>query len=259
MKQVWRLGTAVLGLLSCVSGWSAPYPTADQLRNAIAEITPQLKSEQMDVVMLDAQKEGIELPLMAAGLRLGDGVCIVYYNAKPEEGLVQFFEPVSAPDMPIWLNSIAAHEITHCIEQREAYIRRRFERVLPPGVAHENVTVQGYYSVVKSGAVENWGEALADIVSVLYLKQAVPDRWQQFAGTLAAMRSSQAGKWPEHNTSAWLNKVIAAGADKPEHLSLFEAAFQLRRQFQPEQTVHPQHGRASQATNARSAPPVLEF
>ena len=259
MKRAWQLGTAILGLLSCVSAWSAPYPTADQLRNAIAEISAQLKAEQMEVAMHDAQKEGVALPLMAAGLRLGDGVCVVYYNAKPEEGLIQFFAPVSAQDIPIWLNSIAVHEVTHCIEQREAYIRRRFERVLPPGVTHENVTVQGYFSVVKSGAVENWGEALADIVSVLYFKQTVPDRWQQFAGALAAMRSSQAGKWPEHNTSTWLNKVIAAGADKPEHLSLFEAAFQLRRQFQPEQTVHPQHGRASQATNARSAPPVLEF
>lgn len=241
MKRAWQLGTAILGLLSCVSAWSAPYPTADQLRNAIAEISAQLKAEQMEVAMHDAQKEGVALPLMAAGLRLGDGVCVVYYNAKPEEGLIQFFAPVSAQDIPIWLNSIAVHEVTHCIEQREAYIRRRFERVLPPGVTHENVTVQGYYSVVKSGAVENWGEALADIVSVLYFKQTVPDRWQQFAGALAAMRSSQAGKWPEHNTSAWLNKVIAAGADKPEHLSLFEAAFQLRRQFQPEQTVLPQH------------------
>ena len=79
------------------------------------------------------------------------------------------------------------------------------------------------------------GSQLRNIVSVLYLKQAVPVRWQQFAGALAAMRNSKAGQWPEHNTSAWLHKVIAAGADKPEHLSLFEAAFQLRRQFQPEQ------------------------
>ncbi len=259
MKRAWRIGPTVLGLLFCVSVWSAPYPTADQLRNAIAEMSPQLKAEQMEMALFDAQKEGVKLPLMAAGLRLGDGVCVVYYNAKPEEGLVQFFAPVSAHDMPIWLNSIAVHEITHCIEQREAYIRRRFERVLPPGVTDENVTIQGYFSVVKSGALENWGEALADIVSVLYFKQAVPDRWQQFAGALAAMRSSNAGKWPEHNTSAWLNKVIAAGADKPEHLSLFEAAFQLRRQFQPEQTVPPQHGRASGTINARSAAPVLEF
>ncbi len=235
MKRALRLGTTVLGLLCVASAWSAPYPTAEQLRGAIAEITPQLKSEQMEVVALEAQKEGVGLPLMAAGLRLGDGVCLVYYNAKPEDGLIQFFEPMSVQDAPIWLNSIAVHEVTHCIEQREAYIRRRFERVLPPGVMNENVTVQGYYSVVKSGAVETWGEALADIVSVLYLKQAVPDRWRQFAGALTAMRSSQAGKWPEHNTSAWLDKVIAAGAEKPEHLSIFEAAFQLRRQFQPEQ------------------------
>lgn len=231
MKRALRIGTIALGLLFCTSAWAAPYPTADQLRHAIAEISVQLKSEQMEVAMLDAQKEGVTLPLMAAGLRLGDGVCVVYYNAKPEDGLIQFFEPVSAGDLPIWLNSIAVHEITHCIEQREAYIRRRFELVLPPGVTHENITVQGYFSVVKSGAVETWGEALADIVSVLYFKQTVPDRWEQFANTLAAMRSNQAARWPEHNTSAWLQKVVAAGADKPAHLSLFEAAFQLRRQF----------------------------
>jgi len=37
----------------------------------------------------------------------------------------------------------------------------------------ENITVQGYLAVVKSGSVETWAEALADIVSVLYFKEAV--------------------------------------------------------------------------------------
>jgi len=233
LKRALRSGTIVLGLFYGASAHAAPYPSAGQLRNAIAEIAAQLKSEKMEVKILDAEKEGIKLTLMAAGLRLDDGVCLVYYNATPEDGLTQFFAQVAVPDMPIWLNAIAAHEVTHCIEQREAYIRRRFDLVLPPGVKHENVTVQGYYSVVKSGAVEIWGEALADIVSVLYFKQTVPERWEQFATKLAAMRSNQAAQRPEHNTSAWLKKLIASGAHKPAHLSLFEAAFQLRRQFQP--------------------------
>ena len=34
------------------------------------------------------------------------------------------------------------------------------------------MNIQGYVSVVKSGALEAWGEALADISSLLYLKQA---------------------------------------------------------------------------------------
>ncbi|MCY7386664.1 MAG: hypothetical protein LH481_01135, partial [Burkholderiales bacterium] len=193
-------------------------------------------------------------PLMAAGLRLGDGVCVVYYNDSPEEGLIQFFEPVTAADLPIWLNSIAAHEVTYCIEQREAYIRRRFEVVLPPGIRHENATVQGYYSVVKSGAVETWGEVLADIVSVLYFRQTVPERWEQFATKLAAMRSDQARRWPEHNTSAWLQKLIASGAERPAHLGLFEAAFQLRRQLQPEPSALPSHRRALPLNSGHVSP-----
>ncbi|MCY7389804.1 MAG: hypothetical protein LH481_17415, partial [Burkholderiales bacterium] len=102
------MGTIVLGLFCGAAACAAPYPTADQLRQAIVEIAVQLKSEQMEVTMLDARKEGVKLPLMAAGLRLGDGVCVVYYNDSPEEGLIQFFEPVTAADLPIWLNSIAA-------------------------------------------------------------------------------------------------------------------------------------------------------
>jgi len=108
MKRALRMGTIVLGLFCGAAACAAPYPTADQLRQAIVEIAVQLKSEQMEVTMLDARKEGVKLPLMAAGLRLGDGVCVVYYNDSPEEGLIQFFEPVTAADLPIWLNSIAA-------------------------------------------------------------------------------------------------------------------------------------------------------
>ena len=68
--------------------------------------------------ILEALKEGVKLPLMSAGLRLGDGICIVYVNAKPEPRLRQFFDAMPAQDLPIWLNSIAIHEMTHCIEQR---------------------------------------------------------------------------------------------------------------------------------------------
>ena len=95
------------------------------------------------------------------------------------------------------------------------------------------MTVQGYLSAVKSGALETWGEALADITSVLYLKQAVPDRWAQFANGLAAMRHDLARKWPAHDTSAWLYPIIAADIDKAADQSLFEAAFRLRRQYRP--------------------------
>ena len=89
-------------------------------------------------------------------------------------------------------------------------------------------------SVVKSGTVENWGEALADIASVLYFKQAVPERWEYFANNLAALRRNLADKWPQHETTAWLHKVIASGANKPVEQSLFDAAFSLRLQFRPE-------------------------
>ena len=150
LKRALRRGTIAVGLFCGATACAAPYPTADQLRHATMEVAAQLKSEQMEVTILDAQKEDIKLPLMAAGLRLEDGVCVVYYNASPEDGHIQFFEPVTAQDLPIWLNSIAALEVTHCIEQREAYIRRRFDVVLPPGARHENVTVQGYFPSCKA-------------------------------------------------------------------------------------------------------------
>ncbi len=234
MTPALRLWMLILGLACCVPAQAAPYPTEEQMRTAIAEVSALLKSEKMEVAIHDARKSGVRLPLMSAGLRLGDGVCMVYYNAAPEDGLIQFFESVPAQDLPVWLNSIAVHEITHCIEQREAYIRRRFDLVLPPGIPRENVTVQGYFSVVKSGAVETWGEALADIVSVLYFRQAEPDRWEQFANKLAAMRRTMVGKWPEHDTSAWLRQIIATRADLRPNQSLFETAFQLRRQYRPD-------------------------
>jgi hypothetical protein len=230
-----RVLVAGLGLTCCLPVFAAPYPTADQLRKAIIEVTPLLKSEQLEVEILDAHKEGMSRPLMAAGLDLDTGTCLVFYNTRPEAGLAQFFQTVPAAELPVWLNSIAVHELAHCIEQREAYVRERFDKVLPPGYPHDHVTVQGYLSVINSGAMETWGEALADIASVLYLRQAQPDRWNYFANGLASMRHDYASRWPEHDTSAWLRKVIAAGAETPANQDLFETAFQMRRQYRPDE------------------------
>jgi hypothetical protein len=94
-------------------------------------------------------------------------------------------------------------------------------------------SIQGYLSVVKSGALVTWGEALADIASVIYLKRAVPGQWVRLSNGIAAMRHDLAWKWPEHDTSAWLHKIIAADIGEAANQSLFETAFQLRRRYRP--------------------------
>jgi hypothetical protein len=210
-----------------------PYPTEDQLRTAIGEVAGLLKSEGIELEILDARKEGLTRPLMAAGLNQTTGVCLVFYNTKPEDGLIQFFDSIDQKDLPVMLSAIAVHEATHCIEQREAYVRKRFDKVLPPDFKRDNMTIQGYLSVVKSGALVTWSEALADITSVLYLKRAVPGQWVRFSNRIAAMRRDLAWKWPEHDTSAWLHKIIAADTGEAANQSLFETAFQLRRQYRP--------------------------
>lgn len=231
-EQVWRIpGEFVLALFFCAPAFAAPYPTADQLRSAIGEITAQAKSEHLEVEILDAQQEGVTRPLMAASLSLDDGVCVIYYNSKPEDGLIQLFDAMPSRDVPIWLNSVAVHEIAHCVEKREAYIRHRFDKVLPPGYALHEPTIQGYSSVIKSGVMETWGEALADIASILYFQQAVPDRWEELSNRLIDMRSNLARKWPEHDNSDLLRKIVAAKPAIPANQSLYEASFQLRQQF----------------------------
>ena len=173
MKAVPSVFAALFFLFCAVPSPAAPYPSPGQLWQAIDEISARLMAEKMDVEVLDAIRDGVQLPLIAAGLRLGDGTCIVYVNEVVEVRMEKFFRMVPAQDMPIWLNPLALHEIAHSIEQRGAYIRRRFNLVLPPGMPRENITVQGYLAVVKSGSVETWAEALADIVSVLDFKEAV--------------------------------------------------------------------------------------
>ena len=209
------------------------YPTEGQLRAAIENAATLAKAERLDVKILDAQKNGMTQPLFAARLSLGTGDCKVFFNTKPENGLTQYFETIAANDLPVMLTAMATHEIAHCIEQREAYVRKRFDKILPPGVRSDSVTVQGYMGAVKSGALQTWGEALGDIASLLYLKQATPDHWLELAKGVAGMRRDLARKWPEHDTSPWLYKIIAADADAPLNQSLFETAFQLRRQYRP--------------------------
>ena len=211
----------------------APYPTEVQLRTAIENAAKLAKTEDLDLEIFDAQKVGITQPLLAAGLNLGSGACLVYYSAKPEDGLTQYFETIAANDLPVLLNAMAMHEVAHCIEQREAYVRKRFDKILPPGFGRDSETIQGYVRAVNSGTLETWGEALADIASLLYLKQAAPDRWVKLAQGVAAMRRDLTRKWPEHDTSPWLYKIIAADADATANQSLFETAFQLRRQYRP--------------------------
>ena len=234
MRLLCRQALVALVLLSGGSAFAAPYPTADQLRTAIGVAAGLAKTEGLALEMQDAREAGVTLPLMAAGLDLTNGVCRIFYNPKPEDGLKQFFDGIQEKDLPVWLGAIAVHEATHCIEQREVYIRGRFDKVLPPDFKRDGMTVQGYLGVVKSGVVETWGEALADIASVLYLKQAVPDQWVNFAQGIIAMRRDLAGKWPSHDTSPWLKKLIAAHDEPPAQQSCFEAAFQLRRQLRPQ-------------------------
>lgn len=211
----------------------APYPTQGQLRAAIDNAAKLAKAEGLDLEIFDAQKVGMTQPLLAAGLDLGSGTCLVYYNAKPEDGLTQYFETIAANNLPLLLNAMAMHEVAHCIEQREAYVRKRFDKILPPGFGRDSATIQGYVQAVKSGALETWSEALADIASLLYLKQAAPDRWLELAKGVAAMRHDLARKWPEHDTSSWLYKIITVDADAILNQSVFETAFQLRRQYRP--------------------------
>lgn len=234
MKTAYGLSVAILALLCCGHARAAPYPTEDQLRAGIGAAATVLKTEGLAVEVLDAQKEGLDRPLLASGLRLSDNACLVYFNTRPEDGLNQFFESISEQDLPVWLKAMAVHELTHCIEQREAYVRNRFDKVLPPGYAWDSVTVQGYLSVVKSGAVEGWGEVLADIASVLYFQQAVPAQWVRFTRRLIAMRHGLAWKWPDHDTSAWLSRIIDANDSVAVNQSLFDKAFELRRKYRPD-------------------------
>lgn len=233
MKRACLHLAAALALLCCINATAATYPTEEQFRTAIKEVSGLPKLEGLELEILDAGKAGLARPLLAAGLNLTSGVCLVYFNTKPEGGLIQFFAGMRQEIMPVMLSAMAVHEITHCIEQREAYIRKHFDKVMPPDFNRDNVTIQGYLSVVKSGALVTWGEALADIASVLYLKWAAPDQWVQLSNKIAAMRHDLAWKWPEHDTSAWLHKVIAADAGVAANQSLFETAFELRRQFNP--------------------------
>jgi hypothetical protein len=235
---------AVLLLLVCSASFAqappigrprnpAAYPTESQLRTAIENAAILLKAEGLALEIFDAQKVGKGQPLFAAGLRLETGTCLVYYNTKPEDGLTQYFGTISKTDLPVLLNAMATHEVTHCFEQREAYVHKRFDKILPPEFTGETATLNGYVRAVKSGALETWGEALADIASLLYLKQAAPDRWLELASGVAGMRRDLARKWPEHDTSSWLYKIIAADADAKANQSLFETAFELRRQYRP--------------------------
>lgn len=232
LKSACRLAFGAAALAGAAGALAAPYPGEAQMRAAIAHAAEVVRGEGLEIEALDAIKEGVRQPLMAAGIHLASGVCRVYFNTRPEDGLTQFFAGLDERDMPVWLAAIAVHEAAHCVEQREAYVRLRFEKVLPTHIMRGDMNVQGYSSVVKSGAVETWGEALADIASVMYLKKAQPERWTYFASGIATMRENLARKWPQHDTSVWLRNLIAANPDIGGD-SVFEAAFDLRRRYRP--------------------------
>src|SRR3972149_1100017 len=107
MKFVCRHAIAALALFFCIPAWAAPYPTEHQLRTAIGNVVGMLGSEGIEIEILDAQKEGLRQPLMAAGLSLPSGVCLIFYNTKPEEGLNEFFGTIPEKDLPVMLTAVA--------------------------------------------------------------------------------------------------------------------------------------------------------
>ena len=222
---------AVFALLWAVGAQAAGYPTESQFRQALGDIDVLVRAEGMALEVQDAQKEGLTLPLLSAGLNIDTNTCVVFFNTRPEDGLVQFFSAINEHELPLLLRAMSVHEVTHCVEQREAYVLKRFDKVLPDTYRQDDMSIQGYFSVVKSGAVETWGEALADISSVLYLKQTVPDQWLELARRICAMRRDLASKWPTHDTSVWLDQLIEANPDIDDRTNVFDAAFQYRKQF----------------------------
>lgn len=233
-NQVATLAIAALGLSWASGAAAAGYPTESQFRQALDEVASVVRAEGMELKVFDAQKEGMTRPLLSAGLNIEANACVVFFNTRPEGGLTEFFADLKDSDMPAILRAMSVHEVAHCVEQREAYVRQRFDKVLPEAYKRSNMSVQGYISVVKSGALETWGEALADISSVLYLKQTLPGRWLYLARRISAMRHELAQRWPQHDTSAWLDRVIDANPDVGGGASVFDAAFRYRRQFRPD-------------------------
>ena len=53
-----RQTVAALALLCCIHASASPYPTENQLRTAIGQVEGMLKSEGLELEILDARKEG---------------------------------------------------------------------------------------------------------------------------------------------------------------------------------------------------------
>jgi hypothetical protein len=233
LKRLAATAIAAWAALWTIVAHSAGYPTEGEFRQALHDIEDLVGAEGMSLQVLNAQEQGLTRPLLAAGLDLGSQACVVYFNTQPEDGLTQFFADIGEQEMPSLLRAMGVHEVTHCVEQREAYVHRRFDRVLPDAYRQEGMTIQGYFSVVRSGAVETWGEALADISALLYLKQAVPGQWRTLARRISTLRHELAHKWPLNDTSAWLERLIEADPDTGDAATPFDAAFRYRQQFRP--------------------------
>jgi hypothetical protein len=233
LKRIAASAMAALAMLAAGGVSAAGYPTEKQFRQALGDISGVLRAEGLALEVLDAQLEKLPLPLLAAGFNVDTHFCVVFFNTRPEDGLTQFFAAISERDLPLLLRAMSVHEIAHCVEQREAYVFKRFDKVLPDAYKENEMTLQGYSSLVKSGAMETWGEALADISSLLYLKQKGPEQWRELAGRISAMRRGLAHKWPTHDTSGWLDRMIEANPAIGDDSGLFEAAFRYRKQFRP--------------------------
>lgn len=224
---------AASGLFGNVNADAAGYPKERQFREAIEDVAGVVRAEGMALKVLDAQKEGLSRPLLSATFDIASNACMVFFDTRPENSLTQFFASLTEPDMALILRAISVHEMAHCVEKREAYVRQRFDKVLPDSYKPSDMTTQGYISVVESGALENWGEALADISSVLYLKRADPGRWRYLARRISTMRQELAAKWPQHDTSPWLNRLIDADPEIGTDANLFDMAFKYRKLFRP--------------------------
>ena len=94
-------------LLACASAQALPYPDEVQFRSAIAAAAPLLKAENIGLEILDARKEGLKRPLLAAGLSLKDRVCLIFFNTEPVGDMQKFFNTLQPEDLSLWLNVLA--------------------------------------------------------------------------------------------------------------------------------------------------------
>jgi len=181
---------------------------------------------------IDLPVDIIVQPTAAAGavpLAMGfaEGRCKLVLSMRGNPDAEQVLHGVPAPDQPLLIEAMTAHELAHCWR----YAQGEWH-LLPAGFVETGTQTShdpGLLAAARAMRDTRREEGFADLVALAWIQRTQPGQYARVHGWLNGVRATVAVPNSGHDTRAWV-RLAGNGKQFDSRVTPFEAADALWRE-----------------------------